>query len=140
RDAGIDEITVVLKYFVFEIPGQHVIRIRRFWYLLFQCDGNVHARRHQPLSKRILFNETVEKVGPDAEVVQQRISFDRRAESKDLLAAGAMRVEKIQAFLLLSLDVIGEAFISFKLIAAGSLFRREHLFEATGNSLSAGVG
>src|SRR5207244_5745064 len=59
----------------------------------------------------------------------------RPAESKYLFAASTMGVQKIQTFLLRSLNVIGEAFVSFKLIAAGSFFGREHLFESSGNRL-----
>src|SRR5262249_35808702 len=108
---------VVPEDLLLEVPREHVIRV--WWFdLIFQLNGYVHAWRQKTHSKGILFNQAFDKFRPDAEIIQKRVSFDRRSEAKYAPALRALSLEKIEALFFLLKNVMREAAIRPQLVTA----------------------
>ncbi len=78
---------------VSEVPGQHVIDVRWRRHVGLEHHRNVHAGRHQTAPQRVLLDQALDRVGADAEVVQEGVALHRRAEPENALATGDFRGE-----------------------------------------------
>lgn len=106
---------MVSEYFLFEIPGEHVVRVRRC-NLILQHDRNMHARRYKAFSERVLLNETLNEFGTDAEIIEKRIPLYGCSEAVNAPTLNALTVQIFEVLFLLFQDRGGETAIGFEVI------------------------
>ena len=81
--------------------------------LILQDNGYMHAWRNQAFAKRILFNQTLDQVGANPEVVEKSVSLNRRAEAEDPFALIALAVEVFEVMFFFSQNRLSKAAIGF---------------------------
>ena len=121
-DAGVHQMLIVRENFLLEIPCQHVIDIRRLGQFIFNHNRNVHAGRKQSAAKSVFFHKAFDQIGPNAEIIQQRVTFHRGAHAEHAFAWLISHHSRMPDSLPSLLRCLGEIEIGLQFIASAESF------------------